>query len=198
MRASLATLTAVLALSATGCLEPDHIELDPQSLTFTRRGDQVWVHAIFKDSKGKQFTKQPATWSSSNDKVATVDNKEKPGNVVAVGPGHATITVKGEGNLMAELSVDVVTVEKLSVEPNPVKMTVDSERVAPKILALDVNGHLLKDRKAHIKCANEKICNSDGDGIWPAGDPGETTAEVAVDDKTVTVQVVVEGGKKKK
>ena len=104
---------AVLALASTGCLEPDHIELDPQSLTFTRKGDQVWVHALFKDSKGKQFTKQAATWSSSNDKVATVDTKEKPGNVVAIGPGHATITVKGEGNLMAELSVDVVTVERL-------------------------------------------------------------------------------------
>lgn len=184
-------------LMLAGCLNPDHIELEPKQLTLSRRGDQVWVHAIFLDNRGKQYPRQETHWTSSNDKVASVDNRDKPGNVVAVGPGHATITVTGD-NLSAELPVDVVTVEGLKVSPQPIKMTVDGERVAVQAVALDYQGHPLRDRKPHMKCANEKICNSDGDGVWPAGDPGETTVEISIDDKSITVPVIVEKGSGKK
>jgi hypothetical protein len=200
MRSVRAVITLALALAAAGCTGPDHIEMDPNQLTFTRRGSEVWVHALFKDHKGKQFPKEAATWSSSNEQVAKVDNKEKPGNVVAVGPGHATITVKGEGELSAELPVDVVTVEKVTIEPNPFKIPMD-ETLTPKVEAFDVNGRLLRDRKPHFKCNNDKLVQPAGDGLWSAGEPGTTTCEVAVDDKTVILTVAVDapakGAKKK-
>ena len=186
-------LLVVVPLLLAGCLNPDHIEMEPSQLTLHRRGDEVWLHAVFKDNRGKQYPKQETSWSSSNDAVAKVDNKDKPGNVVAVGPGHATITVTGAG-LSAEVPVDVITVEGVKVSPTAIKMTVDGERVPVQVVALDHQGRPLKDRKAHMKCANEKICNSDGDGVWPAGDPGETTLEVSIDDKTLTVPVTVEKG----
>jgi len=185
---------AVSLLALVGCLKPDHIEMKPEQLTFNRRGDQVWVRAIFKDSRGKVYTRQAQTWSSSNDAVAKVDNAQKPGNVTAVGPGHATISVKGDG-LDAELPVDVITVEKLKVSPIPITLTTDSERVVPDVQALDVNGRPIKGRTPHMKCADEKICNSDGQGIWPAGDPGKTTVTISVEDQTVTVPVIVTKGK---
>lgn len=191
-------LFALLPVLLAGCLNPDHIELEPKQLTLNRRGDEVWVHAVFKDNRGKQYPKMETRWTSSNEAVAKVDTTQKPGNVVAVGPGHATVTVEG-GGLTAELPVDVVTVEGLKVNPPMIKMTVDGERVPVQAIALDHQGRPLRDRKAHMKCANEKICNSDGDGVWPAGDPGETTVEISVDDKSMKVPVVVEkaSGKKK-
>jgi hypothetical protein len=189
-------LAAVLLLALAGCLGPDHIEMEPNQLTFSRRGDQVWEHAVFMDTRGKSYPRQAATWSSSNEKVAKVDNVEKPGNVTAVGPGHAVISVKGAGGLVAEVRVDVETVEKLKVAPNPVKLVLDGDRVALQVEPLDVDGHVLRERKPHLKCANEKVCNCDASGVWPVGE-GQTTVEVAVDDQTVTLPVVVEKGKKK-
>jgi hypothetical protein len=91
-------------------------------------------------------------------------------------------------------------VEKLKVSPQPITLTVDGERVLVQVQALDVDGHPLKDRKAHLKCTNEKICNSDGDGVWPAGDPGTTTLEVSLDEHELKIPVIVlaaKGGKKK-
>ena len=63
------------------------------------------------------------------------------------------------------------------------------------------NGRLLRDRKPHFKCNNDKLVQPAGDGLWSAGEPGTTTCEVAVDDKTVILTVAVDapakGAKKK-
>lgn len=184
-------LTLCLGLLLASCLKPDHIELEPTQVTFTRRGDQLWVHALYKDSRGKQYTREHGTWSSSDEKVVKVDSVQRPGNLLAVGPGHATVTVKSDDGLEAEVPVEVNTVEKLQVSPQPIALSVDGERVLVKVLALDVDGHPLKDRKAHLKCTNEKICNSDGEGVWPAGDPGTTTLEVSLDEHELAVPVIV-------
>lgn len=190
-----AILLLALAVGGSGCLKPDHIDMEPKELSFSRRGDETWVHAIFRDERGKQYPKEHAVWSSSDEKVAKVDNHDKPGNVVATGPGHATITVKSDEGLVAELPVNVVTVEKIKVSPDTVKLTTDGERVVLAVQAFDGSGHVLRDRKAHMACANEKVCNSDGDGVWPSGEAGQTTVEVDVDDQKVVVPVVVEEGK---
>jgi len=184
-------LAVVLLLAMAGCLGPDHIEMEPKQLAFTRRGDSVWEHAVFMDSRGKSYPRQAATWSSSNEKVARVDNVDKPGTVTAVGPGHAVITVKAGKDLLAEVRVDVETVEKLEVGPNPVKLVLEGDRVPLVVKALDIDGHVLRDRTPHLKCADPKICNCDASGVWPAGAVGETTVAVAVDDQTVTLPVVV-------
>ena len=193
-------LSLCFGLLLASCIKPDHIELEPGQVTLTRRGDQLWVHALYKDGQGKQYTREHGTWSSSDEKVVKVDSVQRPGNLLAVGPGHATVTVKSDDGLVAEVPVEVVTVEKLKVSPQPITLTEDGERVLVQVQALDVDGHPLKDRKAHLKCTNEKICNSDGDGVWPAGDPGTTTLEVSLDEHSLTVPVTVlaaKGGKKK-
>ena len=191
-------LCLCFGLLLASCLKPDHIELEPGQVTLTRRGDQLWVHALYKDGRGKQYTREHGTWRSSDERVVKVDSVERPGNVLAVGPGQATVTVKSDDGLEAEVPVQVVTVEKITVSPQPITLVVDGDRVLVKVTALDVDGHPLRDRKAHLKCTNEKICNSDGDGVWPAGDPGTTTLEVALEDHTLNVPVTVTAGKASK
>jgi hypothetical protein len=187
--------TLALGLFLTACPKPDHIELDPSQLTFTRKNQETWVHAIFKDHQGRSYMKQEQTWSSSDEKVATVDNKDKPGNVVSVGPGHATITVKGD-DIEAEVGVTVTLVMKLKVSPDTVTMGTDGEKVPMLAQAFDQNNRLLKDRQVHGKCENEKVCNFDGENVWPAGDPGQTTLVLDVDDQEARIPVTVEKGKK--
>ncbi len=190
------SLVLVGLLALCGCPKPDHIELEPTSLSLARRGDEVWVHAKFLDHTSRVYLKQPQTWSSSDPKVATVDTKDKPGNVVAVGPGHCTGTVKGEEGVEAELSVAVNTVERVVAKPPEVKLTDDGEKQPMTITALDIGGQALKGRTAHLKCVDEKVCNSDGENVWPVG-VGFTVLEVVIDDKAIKVPVTVEKGKGK-
>ena len=130
-----------LPLLAGACTNADHIEIEQTSITLRRRGEEVWVRAQFKDRKGASYPRTHATWHSSDEKVVTVDGKEKPGNLKAIGPGHATVTVKGEGGLEGELTVHVVTAEKLQIEPAKVELGTDGEKVPLKITALDAEGH---------------------------------------------------------
>ncbi len=191
------SLFLVGLLSLCGCPKPDHIEVEPDSLSFARRGDEVWVHAKFLDHTARTYLKQPQTWSTSDAKVATVDTKDKPGNVVAVGPGHCSITVKGEDGIEAELPVSVNTVERVDVKPAEVKLTDDGDKQPMVVTSFDIGGQPLKGRTPHMKCTDEKVCNSDGENVWPVG-IGTSTLEVAVDDKTVKIPVSVEKGKGKK
>lgn len=187
-------LFAALGLSA--CTKADHIEFDQNAVTLKRRGDEVWLHAKFLDRKGASFPKTAASWRSSNDKVATVANSPKPGTVTAVGPGHATITVKTDYGLEADVEVLVDTVEGLKVEPQKLEIQVPPEgealeKVDLKVTALDAEGRPLRDRTPRVRCLDEKICNVDGaGGVWPVGAAGETTVEVDLDGKKVVVPVV--------
>jgi hypothetical protein len=185
---------AILVLLLAGCMKPDHVEFEPEQLSMTRRGEQVWVHAKYLDHQGRTYPKEQATWTSSDPKVATVDAKDKPGNVTAVGPGHCTITARTEGGIEAELPVSVLTVEKLQVSPLEVKLSEDSDKQPMQVVALGPDNRPLKGRQPHMKCLDEKVCNSDGENVWPVG-PGATTLEVNVEDQTVKIPVAVEKGK---
>jgi hypothetical protein len=189
-------LIGCLALLA-GCPKPEYIELEPTQLSFARRGEAVWVHAKFLDHTSRVYLKQRQSWKSSDPTVATVDNVEQPGNVTATGPGHCSITVTGQDDIQAELSVSVNTVEKLQVTPPEVKLTDDGEKQPMGVVGLDYHGRPIKGRTAHLKCDDEKVCNSDGENVWPVG-VGATTLEVAMDDQTIKVPVSVEKGKGKK
>ena len=102
-------------------------------------------------------TDKGVTWSSSDDKVATVD---ADGNVTAVSEGDAVITVKtADGGLTAECkvtvkkgvstAVDGVSVIE-SVYPNPFE-TVFHITVAEDVTmyVYDANGRMLMTEKLH-------------------------------------------------
>jgi uncharacterized protein YjdB len=101
-------LIAIIALVACDGNTPTGTKIE--SLTLTPNQLELKVGA----EKKIRTSVKPATdeiytvvWKSSNDAVATVDNK---GNVVAVAAGNATITATIEGTeISATASVNVVS-----------------------------------------------------------------------------------------
>ncbi|WP_373048947.1 Ig domain-containing protein [Vulgatibacter sp.] len=190
----LAILLGLGALLAA-CSQPDFYEMRPTSLSFETKGMTRTVRAVAKDRRGNEHpTSKPLEWKSSDEKVATVDAK---GVVTAVGSGVATIKAI-RGDLVGEVMVDVNAVEKLVVEPaTEIRLEQDGKPYAPVIKTLDIRGKELTGRMVRVKCADEKICTTDGDKrIW-AHNPGETTYELNADGLKQTVKVVVEAAKRR-
>lgn len=77
--------------------------------------EQFWLYPTAYDANGNGITKISYRWSSSNEKVATVDEN---GNVKAVGKGKATITCTATdgSNASAKCVVNVVRlVDEISI-----------------------------------------------------------------------------------
>lgn len=177
-----------------GCSRADYFKITPTSLTLESKGADRTVKALAMNRQGQEFPGiKPERWTSSDEKVATVD---QAGKVTAVGSGNATIKAildKIEGEVM----VEVITVEKFSVEPLSVTLTEDDDAVRTVVKVLDARGKQLEKRMVTARCKDEKVCNTDKENkIWPVG-PGETTAEFRCEGFSQTVKVVVEKGKKK-
>jgi len=165
----LAPLFALIA-----CSRPDHYVLEPTTVTLEHKHEKRTVRAIAKDRQGGVHPDaKPSSWSSSDEKVVTVD---AAGELTAVGSGSARVTAK-RGELQGELLVEVVLVEKLVVTPSEVKLVIDGEPFAAKVVALDARGKPLDKRLVQARCADEKICHTDrGNQLWPGVIEGTTEA----------------------
>jgi hypothetical protein len=163
-------LLPILALSA--CSRPDHYELEPTTVMLEHKGEKRTVRAIAKDRQGGVHPDaKPGSWSSSDEKVVTVDGA---GEVSAVGSGTARVTAK-RGDLVGEALVEVVLVEKLVVTPLEVKLVIDGDPFKPKVETLDARGKPLQKRLVQTRSMDEKVCHTDRDNqIWPGAIEGST------------------------
>lgn len=186
-RALLCSLLPIVALTA--CSRPDHYELEPTSFTLEHKAERRTVRAIAKDRQGGVHPDaKPGSWSSSDEKVATVDGA---GEVQAVGSGQARITAK-RGDLAGEALVEVVLVEKLVVTPLEVKLVIDGDPVKPKVETLDARGKPLQKRLVQTRSADEKVCHTDRDNqIWPGAIEGTTEVVYKSEGFEQRVKVIV-------
>lgn len=184
--------TLGLAFVMAACSQPDYFDMKPTTVTFESRGATRTVRAVAMDRRGNEFaTEKPTKWTSSDEKVATVDEN---GKVTAMGSGVATIRAH-RGELVGEVLVDVNTADKLILEPGELTLAEDGQPILPTIKLLDGRGKPLRDRLIRVKCADEKICNTDAERkVWPVG-PGETTYEVSYDGLKAEMKVKVEPAK---
>lgn len=182
-------LSAVACLLALGaCNKPDYIEIEPKELTFTKRGDSsVWARIIAKSRQGRTFPGVKASWKSSDESVFKVD---EAGRVESVGPGRAILTARYDG-LEAEAPVEVITVEKIAVEPMTLELDMETGSKSLKIVAFDHKGRELKGRnRPRTKCGDEKVCTSAEESIFPSN-PGATVLTVSVEGQQVEIPVTV-------
>jgi len=187
---------AVLSLGVflAACSKPEYFDMQPTRVTFESKGATRTVRAVAKDRRGNEYpTSKPTEWTSSDEKVATVDES---GKVTAVGSGVATITAR-LGKMSGESMVDVVVAERLQVEPTEIRVEQDGKPFRPEIKLLDARGKALEGRLIRVKCADEKVCTTDGDKqVWPH-DPGETIYEISHEGLKKRVKVVVEPAKRR-
>jgi hypothetical protein len=80
------------------------LRLLPRQLTFSNAAQGASLRAIVLDTLGTPIPGAPVTWSTLNDKVATVDGT---GQVTSVGDGQVAISAQGSGEDHALVTVSV-------------------------------------------------------------------------------------------
>ncbi len=189
MRA-LALLLAPVLLAACG--GATRVDLEPQTLRLSGRGQAAAVHATPRERSGRPAPSERCRWTSSDPKVATVEAEANVARVVSVGPGTATVRCS-VGSVVAELPVTVRVVARLSVRPQraELKMLDEPAPLALQVEAVDDQGAPVPGRIVNVTCASEDVCRGDARGqLWATG-VGETTARVEVEGAQATLPVKV-------
>jgi hypothetical protein len=190
------TAPLACALVFLACARADRIEIQPSRVSFVGVGKSTQVRASPYASNGRFLPDPPCTWSSSDERVATVTGRANEAAVAAAGPGNAVVRCT-IGHAVGELPVEVRVIARIAVVPEKLSLTVGDTPV-PAPLGVDVfddRGTPVVGRAAVVTCASEAVCRGDARGqIWPVG-PGETTARVEVEGGAATVAVKVAEGR---
>ena len=155
------------------------IKVSQDTLMFTKKDETAQLSAEVVPSYADNTR---VTWKSSDEKVATVDEK---GKVTAVGNGTATITVTSvSGNYTATVAVTVkipVEIEKITIEAEKKTLTKIGESTELKVKIEPENAD-----------AQKLIWKSDNEMIAAVDENGKVTA---IGNGTVIITVTTEDGK---
>ena len=180
----------LLLLVVSACEKIDYIELDPAEIVMRQPNNEVWLVAHGKSRQGRPGIRVVVGWSSADPSIATVDNT---GKVKPVKSGHTEIIAK-YGDVEARVPVDVLYVEKISVEPTELKLVQDGESVELKARAFDWRGKEIKDRTPTFNGSDPKVISVAQNAVFGMG-PGTATVTVQIDGVKTTVPVTVEPAK---
>ena len=171
-----ATCTVKVTVLVTG------ITLDETELDLTVDDDPVTLVAKVTPEGA---TDKTVTWSSSNDRVATVDAN---GKVKAVGNGEAKITAKA-GDKTATCKVLVSTLASgITLDRTELSMKVGD---SPVTLVAKVTPASTSDKSVTWRSSNEKVATVDSNGkVTPIGN-GEATITAEANGYTATCTVKV-------
>ncbi len=137
-------------------------------------------------------TNKTVTWSSSNTGVAKVDAN---GNVKAVKPGTATITVKTKDG--AKTATCKVTVKAKNVPVTGIKLNSTNETLTKNStlkLTPTVSPSNATDKGVTLTSSNTSVATVDGNGNVKAVNPGTATITVKTKDggKTANCKITVD------
>lgn len=166
------------------------VSLNKNSLSLTVGGKDTLIATVAPTNASNQ----KVNWSSSNDKIASVDSS---GNVTAVAQGSATITATTEdGKKTANCAVTVTasTVAVTGVTVSPTSGTVNVG--ATLQLTATVAPSNASNKNVTWKSSNTNIATVDSNGKVTGKAVGEATITVTTADggKTATCKVTVSKG----
>jgi len=111
----LTQLLPVAAMLFVACGQrPVSVELQPKNIDLGKKGETKSIVATVKDKNDKPIAKAKVVWSSSNDKIATVD---ATGKVTAVSTGTAIIKASAE-DINGQIPAAVVVPKVLEIKPD--------------------------------------------------------------------------------
>ncbi|MBR3134775.1 MAG: Ig-like domain-containing protein, partial [Clostridia bacterium] len=128
------------------------------------------------------------TYTSSNERVATVD---KNGKITAKGNGAANIIAKTTNGKEAVCKVEVQTVAtKINMDKN---VSIDLSKEKEKKITVEVEPDEAKNKSVMIRSSNEEVATIDANGTIKAKKNGEAiiTAEIAGTNIRETCKVTV-------
>ena len=160
------------------------VTLDQKSLEMTV-GDEQTLTATVEPGDA---TNQSVRWSSSDDKVVTVEN----GKVRAVGVGNATITVTtedGDHTATCEVTVNPVPVTEVTLDKTNVTLYVGDSQT----LIATVSPENATNQSVRWSSSDDKVVTVDNGKVRAVG-VGTATITVMTEDGdyTATCQVTVE------
>lgn len=183
-------LPCLLLVLTAACEKIDFIEIEPAEIVLRQPNNEVWLVAHGKSRQGRPGIRVVVGWSSADESIAVVDNT---GKVKPVKSGRTEIIAK-YGEVEARVPVDVLYVEKISVEPKELKLVQDGESVELKAKAFDYRGKEIKDRTPTFNGSDPKVISVAQNAVFGMG-PGTASVTVQIDGVKTTVPVTVEAAK---
>jgi uncharacterized protein YjdB len=163
------------------------ISVSPSSTNLAVGAKQT-LTATTRDSHNNTLTGRTVTWSSSNQKTATVSSG---GVVEALAVGTVTITATSEGvSATATITATAVSVASVRVSPTSASIMVGSTQ-ALTATARDASGNTLPGRAFTWSSGNAAVATVASDGVVTAKAAGNTTITVTSEGKTATVAITV-------
>ena len=153
-------------------------------------GATMRLRLKLSDRDGNLLADRPATWTTGNPAIATVDQL---GNVKGMVIGTVTITATCEGRTATfQLTVAWPTPTVMSVELSPSTVELRSTQTR-RVLATarDGSGNLIVGRPITWSTSNPAVAIVDGGGLVYAGTPGQAVLFAQVDGATASGSITV-------
>lgn len=167
--------------------EVQSIKLNPSKIKLYLSSEDTQIKAIKTILSPEGAKDKKLTWSSSNTKVAKINQN---GLVDGVGLGKATITVKTSNGKTATAEVEVLPWPVTEVKLNAESITL--HHGGKKEMKVEVLPHDAYDKKTTWSSSNTKVATVDKDGNIKGVGIGEATITVkSSNDKTDFVKVKV-------
>ncbi|MFQ5551274.1 MAG: Ig domain-containing protein, partial [Gemmatimonadales bacterium] len=168
--ASISDVSAVAAVNVAQVVSA--VSVAPSSSTLGTVGETVQLSATASDANGSAIAGKTATWTSSDDAVATVSVS---GLVTAGSEGSATITATVDGVTgTAVITVDL-SVASVSVTPTSTELTALGDQVQLSAAALDASGDPVGDASFTWSSSDDAIATVDQSGLVTGVSNGTAT-----------------------
>ena len=188
MKRSLVVAATILGLVACE-KKPVSIQVTPPTAKMDKAGMTQTLAATGLDAENNKLPLAAATWSSSDAKVATVDNT---GKVTAVGSGVATIKVtQEEVNGAAAVTVEIA--QAVKVEPSEIKIAKADDKPTVKATVVNEKGAPIAGKPVTFAIADPTIATVDATGVITGVKDGSTTLTAAAGTLKAEVKVDVAG-----
>lgn len=159
------------------------VTLSQDKADLTKAGETLQLTATVKPSYADNKT---ITWTSSDEKVATVD---KDGKVTAVANGTATITAtSADGKHSATATITV------KIAPEKLTLTAENKTLTKIGDTLQITAKVEPDNaydKLIWTSSDEKVATVDADGKVTAAGNGETTITATTEDGKLSESVTI-------
>ena len=131
----------------------------------------------------------PRMWVSSNEDVATVDQN---GNVTAVGPGNAVISVTIQGGQTSSSRILVTRlVDEIALSHDNINLTIQGNNHGRQQIIADVFPLNASNQRLMWTSSNEQIATVDQNGMVVASGPGIATITATSADGRISSSLTV-------
>jgi len=164
------------------------VQVTPSSATLAAIGDSRQFRAVARDAGGDSLPDVTFTWSSSDDPVATVDDR---GLAVARGEGTVQVTATASGVSGSASLIVRQAVASVEVSPDAVVLPSMGATRQFEATARDANGHDVAGADFGWSSSDESVVTVDQNGLATAESFGTAWIVVALAGRSDSASVTV-------